>query len=132
MSRRWRQIRFDLNATGVAALATHYGEIRNEADKLGPRSHMQLPENVAEVVLNRLGADEQPCRDFTIREAITDEKRHPALAPCQLIGGHGLPRPPPAKPSFGLENPWLSAGTFEHAECRAEVSVSACVTAARD
>src|ERR1700730_14465752 len=58
-----------------------------DAVELVAGADAELHEDLAQVVLDRAGADEQPGADLRVREAVAGQPRDPGLLGGQLTGG---------------------------------------------
>src|SRR6266567_2596622 len=57
------------------------------AGELSARADTQLAEHFLQVVLDRIRAHEQPCRDLAVRQAFRDEPGDPCLLGRELVDG---------------------------------------------
>src|SRR5439155_417031 len=63
---------------------------RAEADQLGPRGDVKLPEDFPQVVVDRPGTEEELRRDLAIRRALAHEAGDLQLLRCELVGRAGI------------------------------------------
>src|SRR5215203_5003643 len=54
---------------------------------LGPAPETELGQDVADVVLDGLGADEEAVGDLAVRQAVTEQLQHLAFPPAERRGG---------------------------------------------